>query len=202
MRLLIVGLMGFAVVCWSLAVWIGLRNSSMSSLNSMNVPEISIEEELARLPSKPAMNQASIDRAIAMYQILIPQGVKRPVFEKDLDDRGVTIKRDWFSPLEVQVGPNAFMSWPLLGSTLAHELEVHCRQSFAWIKMSDTLGLDGTSKAEREAYKYELAHAKRFGLSQVDQDLIQITVDYFYPANVVTPFKILNRISLMVNQGQ
>jgi hypothetical protein len=202
MRLLIVGFMGLAVMLWSLAVWMGLKNSSMSSLNTVNVQELSVEEELARLPRKPEISQASIDRAIAMYQIQIPKNVKRPVLVKDLVDRGVTLKRSWLSPFEVEIGPNAFLSWALLGSTLAHELEVHCRQSFAWVKMADTIGLDGTAKAEREAYKYELAQAERFGLSQVDQDLIRITVDYFYPNNVVTPFKMLNRIGLLVNQGQ
>jgi hypothetical protein len=85
------------------------------------------------------------------------------------------------SKTKVFVGPTAFSSWGMLGSTLAHEVEVHCRQNFPLIVLKDQLGLDGTVEAEREAYEYEIQNAGRFGLDHRDQNLIAATVEYYYP---------------------
>ena len=79
------------------------------------------------------------------------------------------------------IGPAAFASWSLLGSTLAHELEVHCRQNFTLIRMQDLMGAQGTLKAERDAYAHELAHAERFNLSKIERMNIQATMDFYYP---------------------
>ena len=83
--------------------------------------------------------------------------------------------------MEVTVGPAAFESWGLLGSTLAHELEVHCQQNFTYIRLLDLLGLDGTLKAEREAYQHELSNAGRFHLGEVERENIKATMDFYYP---------------------
>lgn len=129
----------------------------------------------------PPMVQESLYRAIAMYNIRIPHGVSFPSFDPELTDRGLTSLNPWTKKFSVKIGPAAFQSWALLGSTLAHEFEVHCRQSFLWIHMQDLAGLSGTDNAEREAYAYEINSAKRFGLTVAEVSMIQETVDYYYP---------------------
>src|SRR5690606_25474533 len=79
------------------------------------------------------------------------------------------------------IGPSAFASWALLGSTLAHEIEVHCHQNFTLIRLFDIAGWEGTENAEREAYAHELAHADRFGLTSDDRYSIAQTLQYYYP---------------------
>ncbi|SMF21571.1 hypothetical protein [Pseudobacteriovorax antillogorgiicola] len=131
--------------------------------------------------SAPELSQESVDIALALFNIQIPAGTKHPTFDPNLQDRGLTTLRGWGSKLEVTVGPAAFESWGLLGSTLAHELEVHCRQSFTLIRALDLLGLDGTLMAEREAYLHELNNAGRFHLGQIERENIQATMDFYYP---------------------
>lgn len=131
--------------------------------------------------TKPELSQESIDFALEMFGIVIPAGAAHPTFDASLADRGVTIRGAMFDEARVAVGPSAFESWSLLGSTLAHELEVHCQQSFFVIYMMDLLGLEGTVEAERQAYLHELANAERFGLDRGSRDLIADTMDYFYP---------------------
>lgn len=131
--------------------------------------------------SIPVMSQESIDRALAMFDIDVPAGTIHPTFDQDLQDRGLTTLRGWGSDLEVSVGPAAFESWGLLGSTLAHELEVHCRQNFTLIRALDLLGMSGTQMAEREAYQHELSNARRFNLAAKERANIQATMDFYYP---------------------
>ncbi len=131
--------------------------------------------------SKPPMSQESVDLAMKMFAIEIPEGASYPRFDPDLEDRGLTTMNGWGKELEVTVGPAAFTSWALLGSTLAHELEVHCRQSFFLIRVKDMMGLNGTDQAEREAYLYELTNSERFHLKTADQLNIRATMDYYYP---------------------
>jgi hypothetical protein len=83
--------------------------------------------------------------------------------------------------MTVYIGRDAFENWSVLGSTLGHEIEIHCQQSFFMIHLFDLFGFDGTGEAERQAYLYELANAERFGLGQYDQNLILSTMSYFYP---------------------
>lgn len=131
--------------------------------------------------SVPPLRQESIQKAIELYQIKIPKNVVTPTLDLSMTDRGLTVRRGALAPLKVFIGPDAFSSWPLLGSTIAHEVEVHCRQNFLAIHLMDLAGLDGTGNAEREAYEYELRHAERFGLAPYDRDLIRSTASYFYP---------------------
>lgn len=133
--------------------------------------------------SKPPMTQESIDIAIEMFDIVIPKNAAAPTLDMKLEDRGLTTLNGWGKKLEVTVGPAAFTSWAVLGSTLAHELEVHCNQNFALIRMKDMLGLEGTNGAEREAYMHELSNSERFHLREADQQSIRATMDYYYPVH-------------------
>lgn len=133
------------------------------------------------LTSSPTLSQESINTAIQYFKIKIPANINTPTFDPNLPDRGLTIRRGSMSKPIVTIGPDAFSSWALLGSTLAHEVEIHCRQNFIAIHLMDLAGIDGTGFAEREAYGYELRHAKRFGLAPYDQDLIRSTANYYFP---------------------
>jgi len=129
----------------------------------------------------PKLEQASIDLALEMYSIKVPSSALRPIYDANLEDRGLTIRHGYFRTAHVRIGKAAFSSWALLASTLAHELEVHCEQSFLLIAMLDGLGLEGTAAAEREAYRYEIKNAERFGLERFDANLISETLNYYFP---------------------
>jgi hypothetical protein len=129
----------------------------------------------------PPMNQESVDLALVLYGIEIPSGTDHPKFDPELRDRGLTTRGAFMEKAQVTVGPAAFSSWALLGSTLAHEIEVHCQQNFLAIYLMDAVGLDGTGAAERQAYIHELRGAKRFGLMGDDAELIADTMEYYYP---------------------
>ena len=130
---------------------------------------------------RPVPGQNAVDVAMAIYGISKPADAEQPIFDSKLQDRGLTVKSSWFGKTQVYIGPSAFSSWSMLGSTLAHEVEIHCRQNFPLIFIKDQIGLDGTSDAEREAYRYEILNASRFGLNGRDTSLIAATVDYYYP---------------------
>lgn len=132
----------------------------------------------------PELTQESIDLALVLFGIIVPNAAEHPRFDADLSDRGLTTRGAFMEKAIVTIGPSAFTSWALLGSTLAHELEVHCQQNFLMIYVMDTVGLDGTGEAERQAYVHELRNAKRFGLPTADADLIADTMEYYYPAHV------------------
>ncbi len=131
--------------------------------------------------TKPTLSQESVDAAMEMFNIKVPHNVQSPTFDASLEDRGLTTLRGWGHKLEVSVGPAAFESWGLLGSTLAHELEVHCRQNFTLIRALDLIGFNGTWDAEREAYHHELDNAKRFHLTESERFNIKATLDFYYP---------------------
>ena len=118
-----------------------------------------------QLAGEPSPSQSDLNQALEAFNIRIPKNVKGPFFSSKLEDRGLTIRKGVMSDAIVYVGADAFSSWALLGSTLAHEIEVHCRQNFLAIHFQNISGFDGTGYAEREAYGYELAHAERFGLT-------------------------------------
>jgi hypothetical protein len=133
----------------------------------------------------PAIGQKSIDIAIVMFGITIPADADYPTYDSKLNDRGLTTKGVFMQKATVTIGPAAFTSWSLLGSTLAHELEVHCNQNLLFISLLDALHLDGTGEAERQAYIYELRNSKRFGLNIEDADLIASTMEFYYPDSVI-----------------
>ncbi|MCX6111540.1 MAG: hypothetical protein NTZ90_18235 [Proteobacteria bacterium] len=129
----------------------------------------------------PSLNQESIDLALVLFSIDVPLGAEHPVFDPELNDRGLTSRGAFMERAHVTIGPAAFTSWALLGSTLAHELEVHCQQNFLTIYVMDFLGMDGTGAAERQAYVHELSNAKRFATNAVDIAMIADTVQFYYP---------------------
>lgn len=129
----------------------------------------------------PKPGQEAIEIALSMYGIEVPSSAMHPRYDAELKDRGLTSRAAFAQKAEVTIGPAAFASWGLLGSTLAHELEVHCQQSFLLITVMDAIGLDGTSEAERQAYIHELRQARRFSLPVEDADLIADTMEYYYP---------------------
>jgi hypothetical protein len=129
----------------------------------------------------PAPTDANIKLAMEIYGIQVPVRINGPFVDLKMEDRGLTVRKGVSSNPTVYIGREAFQSWGLLGSTLAHEIEIHCRQNFLSIHFQNIAGMDGTGSAEREAYRYELANAGRFGLAQYDQDLIRSTMSYFYP---------------------
>jgi hypothetical protein len=130
--------------------------------------------------STPTIGQESIDRALKIFHIEIPRTADHPRYNPKLHDRGAASRRFGFQKIQVEVGPSAFQSWSLLASTLAHELEVHCRQNWALINVMDSMGLHGSMWAERQAYLYEIKNAERFGLDTRQIELIEATMAYFY----------------------
>jgi len=157
-----------------------LAAASHSRTSVVSVRAISADSD-APLEGRPVAGQEAIDLAMTYYKISKPSDANAPLFDSELKDRGLTVKSSWFGKTQVYIGPSAFANWAMLGSTLAHEVEVHCNQNFPMIFIKDRLGLDGTSDAEREAYRYEITNASRFGLSGRDAGLIAATVEYYYP---------------------
>lgn len=144
--------------------------------------DLAIAEVQVRVPAEgPRVTQESVDLAMLFYGIRLPPGAEAPLLDRELKDRGLTTRGAFFQKARVTIGPAAFSSWSLLGSTLAHELEVHCRQNFLAIWIMDLVGLSGTDEAERQAYAHELRNARRFGLDIADAELIAETMDYYYP---------------------
>lgn len=156
---------------------------------------------------RPTANQESIDSAMEIYAIKSPQNTKWPLWDGELEDRGLTAGGLILSDRYVYIGPAAFTSWGMLGSTLAHEIEVHCNQSFLKIITLDGIERSylsarnlignfipaikpsvkevferGTWRAERDAYQYELKSAKRFGLKEREVFSISHVMSMYYPA--------------------
>jgi len=129
----------------------------------------------------PPITQESIDLAMQIYGINLPSGTEPPMLDLNMQDRGLTTRSPILDKARVTIGPAAFSSWALLGSTLAHEIEVHCQQNFFAIYVMDLIGLDGTGAAERQAYIHELSHAQRFGTLDDDAKMIADTVAFYYP---------------------
>jgi hypothetical protein len=152
-----------------------------SEVRAAEMSSASLGFKPVQLAGQPSPSQSDINQALEAFDIRIPKNVKGPFFSSKLEDRGLTIRKGVMSDAVVYVGNDAFSSWALLGSTLAHEIEVHCRQNFLAIHFQNISGFDGTGYAEREAYGYELAHAGRFGLTVYERDLISSTMMYFYP---------------------
>jgi hypothetical protein len=162
--------------------------------------------------SPPELNQESIQIAMEAFSIKLPKEVSYPQFSATLEDRGLTTGGALEPTKQVFIGTPAFTSWAVLGSTLAHEIEIHGNQSFLKILLTDKLSSlslsarnyvgevvpavkpsartqfeeDGTWKAERDAYLYEVNQAKRFGLSQQEKNSILDVMSFYYPTKPAT----------------
>ena len=121
-------------------------------------------------PPKPGSE--AIFKSLNAFRISLPPHVLL-TYDPTLTERGRTRWQVLEKDIRVTVGPSAFASWGLLGSTLGHELEVHCQQNLTLIGMMASLGAPSIAAAETDAYRYELAQAPRFGLSSAEQDLVR-----------------------------
>ncbi len=156
----------------------------------------------------PPHSQESIDFAMELYSVRTKANYDGPEWDAHLEDRGLTTGSVLGDDKHVTVGAAALSSWGLLGSTLGHEIEVHVAQSFlevtvrdelstSWVTVRKALGSlipslrpgarelfenDGTWKAEREAYMYELHQGKRFGLTPRELASIHQVMNHYYPA--------------------
>jgi len=188
------------------AVWIGLLGQN-ELVDRQNYNGRMSQVEVIPPESVPPQTQQSIEAALLMFSIEVPKTVEGPFFDAQLDDRGLTTGGLLLPQKRVTIGPAAFTSWAVLGSTLAHEIEVHVEQSFFKVVAQDQLAQwyydgrrvvgrwlpalapsaqelfesDGTWKAERDAYMHELKNARRFGLSDEEVASIWRVMDYFYP---------------------
>jgi hypothetical protein len=129
----------------------------------------------------PEISQENIDIAMTLYSIDVGPNTELPIFDSKLEDRGLTSRGALSARSAVTVGPAAFSTWAILGSTLAHEIEIHGRQNFLIISIMDMFRLDGTGMAERQAYSHELAGSARFGMDSADENMIRETMEYYYP---------------------
>ncbi len=128
--------------------------------------------------TKPTPDQETLEFAIKYFHIHVPDHLQNISFDKYLDDRGKTVLSH--TKISVFIGPKAFQSWSVLGSTLAHEIEIHGQQNFAWIDLLDKLQLDGTRLAEEEAYNYEMNNQLRFHLTRSEIYAIEFTKKLYY----------------------
>ncbi len=202
-----------------LVVLLGCAGLGIVSAISLATKEIgsqqAFHESMISVPvipptRRPIPSQEDLEIALALYSIDVPNYLSKPVFDPDLEDRGLTTGSTLHGPNSVYAGPAAFTSWAILGSTLGHEIEVHGRQNFLAIALQDDFfrlvanisqsGFAlasivrttdkpawnmcngcGTLQAEREAYGYEIANANRFGLSHEEVRLIRQVMDTYYP---------------------
>lgn len=87
----------------------------------------------------PVPGQRDLDIAVALFTIRVGKHIVGPTFDAELEDRGLTVGATLPGPRTVSIGPAAFTSWAVLGSTLGHEIEVHGQQSFFSIVLLDEL---------------------------------------------------------------
>ncbi len=156
--------------------------------------------------SRPSPGQDDVDIAMAAFGIDVASHVNWPIYDASLADRGLTSGGTLDVRRTIFVGTPAFSSWAVLGSTLGHEIEVHGNQSFMAILALDgasrigqaarSLSLSqradasasggedevfwGTLRAERTAYLYEVASAKRYGLRPNEVSSILQVMNAYY----------------------
>lgn len=129
-----------------------------------------------------ADRQAAIEEALRHYEINYV-GVQSVSYDPSLDAHGSTSRNG-----VVRIGPGAFDYSPgWLGSTLAHEIEVHFRlqaQRGRW--WTDPQGF---ALQEVQAYDYDLSNAARFSLSTSEIRVLKETRAFYFnqlnPANRV-----------------
>lgn len=179
------GTICYLMVLPSLIVLLLISKSNVLMLNSIDSGSAFYTASVSNSYSSNASNE-SIENAMHIYGIDSPRNVERPSLNRNIEDRGLTYGFGLSGFKKVDIGPPAFVSWGVLGSTLAHELEVHCNQSFFLIWVAELLGFNASHEAEREAYSYEVNNYLRFGLDMNEKDQINVTREFFYPVSNTT----------------
>jgi hypothetical protein len=169
---------------WSMFA-VGLALGVLTQIRILQEQRLRSMHEWSSIPVKvpdsvPELGQESVDAALILYRIRVPDTAQRPVYNPLLRDRGLAIRQIWHMKIRIEVGPDAFASWGLLGSTLGHELEIHANQNWPLINLMDMIGLNGSMWAERQAYLYEIKQSARFGLTRNQSSAIKATLAYYY----------------------
>lgn len=169
-------IISLSILGLSLAI-LHTKNTKLSQLKyGHDFNSINISNEFSLTPSNDTIKFASM-----LYGVKKPRNVLDPVVNMEIADRGLTYGSGFANEKFVEIGPPAFISWSVLASTLGHEIEIHCNQSFTMIWLSELFHFHGTVHAEREAYEYEEDNHSRFGLTKQELSQINHTKEYFYP---------------------
>lgn len=130
----------------------------------------SLDLETIDLTKPPTPGQRAIDQAMILFDIKVSKGIDWPLYDPHLGYkyRAIALQEEVLGRKSILIGKASFYSWGVLGSTLAHEIEVHGRQSIFWLSLRARLFGISTASAEVEAYNYEIYSAKRFGLTKED----------------------------------
>lgn len=150
------------------------RRKLLKNLSSLNLNQVNF-----LLP--PRLGQESVDQAMILFNIKATKNTAWPVYSEKLseDVRALIYKDGSFSTKIVLLSKSAFKSWGVLGSTLAHEIEVHGEQNFEWAFLKNRFFGKTLANLEIDAYNYEIYSKDRFGLSDYDIDeLKRLREDY------------------------
>jgi hypothetical protein len=121
------------------------------------------------------LKQSAIRRAIATYRIDVSRlhlGVSYSP-HGDMRDREGATYLDEDGTVRVEIGDEAFASAARLGSTIAHEVEVHVNRQIAKGVYYPSTDEQGTLIQEVEAYDHELASKDRFELGADELKLLK-----------------------------
>jgi hypothetical protein len=117
-----------------------LLHSNLVTESSLIQLEAQMTAVNVRVPRQlPLPGNESIEMALAIFSIKVPDHLDGPFYDEKLEDRGLTTGEVMARERKVRIGPSAFASWAVLGSTLAHEIEVHAQQSFFQIVLTEEL---------------------------------------------------------------
>jgi len=121
------------------------------------------------------LRQSAIARAIALYRIAAPRVHARVAYSAsgDMRDRDSATYVDHDGSIRVEIGEGAFASAGRLGSTIAHEVEVHLNRHLGRGVYYPPIDERTALIQELEAYDYELANRDRFGLAASELQLLQ-----------------------------
>jgi hypothetical protein len=117
-------------------------------------------------------HQEAIDKAVQYYGVNVSNVNGKVLYDPNRPDAATWPDR------RVRVGKGHFRSPGWLASSIAHESEVHVnKQAMAGNWYNDQ---DGWALQEVEAYDYEIANAKRFGLTSAEIEELKQTRKSYY----------------------
>jgi hypothetical protein len=152
-------------------------DQKLGSLPRFGPQTPSVQRRYCELLLRSALlKQSAINRAIAAYGIdvrNVPFGVAYSPHGGMRDREGATYV-DGDGTIRVEIGDEAFASAARLGSTIAHEVEVHVNRQVVNGIFFASADEQGWLIQEVEAYDYELASKERFGLSADEIRLVKL----------------------------